>query len=63
VEFGVTGERLSVLVIGIDFKRQIWKAIDLAEELDKIVGLFDNISLTDVLGVGGRSYNGRLTSK
>jgi Asp-tRNA(Asn)/Glu-tRNA(Gln) amidotransferase C subunit len=37
--------------------------IDLAEELNKIVGLFNNINLTDVLGVNRRSYNGRLTSR
>jgi hypothetical protein len=37
--------------------------MNLAEELDKIIGLFNSISLTDVLGVGGRSCNGRLTSR
>jgi hypothetical protein len=37
--------------------------MNLVKKLNKIIGLLNNISLIDVLGVDRRSYNGRLTSR
>ena len=38
VEFGVAGKRLSALVVGVDFERQVWEAVNFSEELYKVTG-------------------------